>query len=47
MNLEIDSSAVVFSCESFEIFKDLYFLEYQWTVASAIDIDTNYSHPGQ
>ena len=38
MNLKTDSSTVVFSCESCEIFKR------QQTAASAIDIDAKYSH---
>ena len=43
MNLKMDSSTVVFSCESCEIFKNPYFVEHQRTVVSAIDIDTKYS----
>ena len=47
MNLKIDSSTVVFSRESCETFKNTYFVEHWPTAASAIDIDTKYSHPGQ
>ena len=47
MNLKIDSSSVVFSCESCEIFMKTYFLEHRRTAASAIDIDAKYSHTGQ
>ena len=47
MNLKMDSSTVVFSCESCEIFKNPYFVEHQRTAASATDIDTKYSHSGQ
>ena len=43
----MDSSTVVFSCESCEIFKNPYFVEHQRTAASATDIDTEYSHSGQ
>ena len=41
MNLKIYSSTVVFSCESYEIFKNTYFVEHRRTVASVIDIDQN------
>ena len=47
MNLKIDSSTVVFSCKSCEIFKNTYFVEHRQTAASAIDIDAKCSHPGQ
>ena len=47
MNLKMDSSTVVFSCESCEIFKNPYFVEHQRTATSATDIDTKYSHSGQ
>ena len=47
MNLKVDSSTVVFSCESCEILKNTYFVEHRRTAASAIGIDAKYSHPGQ
>ena len=42
MNLKIDSSSVVFPCESCENFKNTYFVEHRRTAASAIDIDGTY-----
>ena len=47
INLKIDSSTVVFSCESCETFKNTYFVEHWQTAASTVDIDAKYSHPGQ
>ena len=47
MNLKIDPSTEVFSCESCETFKSTYFVEHQQTAASAIYIDAKHSHPGQ
>ena len=47
MNLKIDSSTVVFSCEPCEIFKNAYFVEHRRTAASAIDIDAKHLNPGQ
>ena len=47
MNLKIDSSTVVFFCESCEIFKNTYFVEHWRTAASTINIDAKYSLPGQ
>ena len=47
MNLKIDSSTVVLSCESCEIFKNAFFVEHQRMAASAIDIEVKYSRPGQ
>ena len=47
MNIKIDSSSVVFSCESCEIFQNTYSLEHRWAPASAIDTDAKYSHPIQ
>ena len=43
MNLKIDSSTVLLSCESCEIFKNTYFVEHRRTTASAIDIDAKYT----
>ena len=47
MNLKIDSSTVLLSCESFEDFKNTCFVEHRWTAAFPIDTDAKYSHPGQ
>ena len=44
VNLKIDSSSVVFSCESCKIFQNTYSLEHRSTPASAIDTDAKYSH---
>ena len=43
MNLKIDSSPVVFSCES----KNIFFVEHRRTAACATDIGAKYSHSGQ
>ena len=47
MNLNTDSSTVVFSCKPCEIFKSIFFVEHRRTAVSATDIDAKYSHPGQ
>ena len=47
MNFKIDSSTVVFSCETCKTFKNSYFVEHRRTAEFAIDIDVKYSHPGQ
>ena len=47
MNLKIQYSTVVFSCEFCKIFKNRYFVELRRMAASAIDIDAKYSHPSQ
>ena len=47
MNLKIDSSTVIFSCEFCEFFKNTFFIELSRTTTSAIYIDAKYSHSGQ
>ena len=37
MNLKIDSSTVMFSCESCETFKNTYFVEYRRKAASDME----------
>ena len=47
VNLKTNSRTVVFSCESYETFKNNVFVQHQWTAASTIDIDAKYPHARQ